>query len=494
MKKKKFRGGFRFKNFIGQPLERLVKAAIPNSVIIPLSQGFGSPLAPMVNVGDQVKAGQIIARDDNTTSSPIHASIAGKVTAIEKKNYFNKEITMVSIAGDGSTDYQKLEGHTTAWRNLPVEKLEELLYLSGVTSLPLSGLPTRFKSSGIEPSQVEDIIIHATGSEAYNISPNILLEGKKLYNFADAVGILQKIMPNARVHMVLNKERKGLIEKIGKLTSSLKNVKTYLVEPKFPHGYDEVLVPTIVGKRFPHGYSSANIGVIVINLQAAMQVYEAVCEGKPLIERTIALAGPQFKDTPHLKVRIGSSLEQVTRGKLKEGKTRIVLNSLLTGFELKDLSLPIDRMFSQIIAMPDNEDREFLEFVRLGFKSESYSNAFLARWLGTAKMPDTKEHGEPRACIQCGYCMTACPVAINPALLNRYAKTSSEDLLIRYQLFKCVDCNLCSYVCPSKIPLASNLKKARTKLTEMGCDNYICVKPKYDLKGLEDYKGVKVVR
>lgn len=491
---KTFKGGYRFKRFKGQAKAGMIPFDVPSRVIIPLHQGFGTPLAPIVNVGDQVKAGQIIAEDGSSISSPIHATISGKVTSIEKKNYFKREINFVAIQGDGSKDIARLEGYNSDWSKLDTRKVEELLYKSGVTSLERSGIPTSFKSSVVAPSDITNIMVHGMESEVYNTSLEVLLTGRNLEKFVDGIRILKRVMPNARAMVVLNKSHGSLISKTRKLAKSIGGFSVIKTVSKYPQGYDEVLIPTILGKQFPYGYSAANMGIIVLSVQAVVQAYEAVAEGMPVIERTVALCGPSFKENIHVKIRVGTPLETVLKNRLKNSPARVILNSLMTGTELKDLMLPIDRTYSQIIAIPENADREFLAFLRPGLRADSYTTTFLSTYLRTCKIADTNIYGEQRACIQCGYCISVCPVRIIPTHINRLAKISINEALLRYGVFKCIDCNLCSYVCPSKIPLSKNIKDAKSKLTEAGCDHSLCHAPKYDLKGIDEYRGLKGTR
>jgi Na(+)-translocating NADH:ubiquinone oxidoreductase A subunit len=492
---KTFSGGYRFKGFKGQPQDKLVSLGIPPKVSIPLFQGFGSPPKPLVKVGDKVGAGQIIGRDDNNVSSPVHSSINGKVVAIGEINYFKREVTMVTIKHDGTSgDYKKIEGCSPNWDRLPSETIERLLYESGVTSLDREGIPTRFKTSIIMPEEVEDLIIHGAGSEVYNTSLNLLLEGENAYNFIEGVKILKKIMPKARVHLAVSERESQVRKKIKKLTHNSEKCEVISVVPKYPQGYDEVLVPTILNKRFPYGYSAANIGIVVLNIQAVCHAFEAVTQGKPLIERIVALCGPSFKEPVHVKARVGTPLEFIFEDRLKDASSRVILNSLLTGFELNNFSLPIDRTFSQILAIPDSDERKFLAFLRPGFRIDSYSKTFASSCLRLKRIPETNLHGEERPCIQCGYCISACPVSIMPALLDRIARAGVKETLMKYGIFNCIDCNLCSYVCPSKVPLAKNLRQAKAKLIDIGCDNSLCILPRFNLKGLEEYKGIKVTK
>lgn len=493
MKVKTFPGGFRFRRFKGQAGGTLVSAAVPSKVFVPLDQGFGSSLEPLVKVGDNILAGQIIARNDSNISSPVHSPVNGKVESIVKKNYFKREVTMVVIDSDGTDSVKKLDGHSSSWEKLSAEEIERLVYESGVTALDREGIPTRFKSSIIMPEDVENLIIHGANSEIYNTSLDVLLGGKNLFNFVNGIKILKKIMPKAKVHLAFSKDRKDIIEKVSKLASPIDKTTIHEVVPKYPQGYDEVLIPTLLGKKFPYGYSAANIGVVVLNIQAVLQVFEAVCNGMPVIERTLALCGPAFKENIHIKVRIGTPLEQVVKDRVMPG-ARFVINSLLAGMELNDLTLPVNNVFSQIIAVPENRERELLTFARPGADRDSYSRSFLSYFIKGKKSCGTNLQGEERPCFQCGYCTEVCPVKILPTLVNRYIKVSINENLMKHGIFNCIDCNLCSYVCPAKINLAKNIKDAKAKLIDSGCDHSLCILPKFDLKGLADYKGVKSIK
>lgn len=493
-KQKTFKGGYSFRQFAGEPANALIEQEIPQRVTIPLNQGFGLEVKPIVKVGEAVSAGQIIARDDDNISSPVHSSVWGVVEEIKRLNYFKREMQMVVIRADNpQKPCRKIDGYNPDWTKLKPQDLERVLYLSGVTALDRQGIPTRFKSSIIAPLDVEHIIVHGVGSEPYNISLDVLLAGKKTLNLVEALRILNAIMPQAEIHLALNCAKKKTLEEINKIAAKYGWLKIYPLEPKYPQGYDEILIPAILNKKFPFGYSAANIGAIVLNIQAVLSVYEAVCEGKPLIERTLALCGPAFKEPVHIKARIGTLLSDIVSPRLKDNiKARIVLNSLLTGTTLSDLSLPINRTFSQIVALLENESREFLAFTRLGLRRHSYSRTFLSALTPMArKSVDTNMHGEERPCISCGYCEEVCPVRIIPHLLSKYVKRDIiDETLMNYEIFHCIECGLCSFVCPSKISLMKDIKEGQDKLSIQGCDRNQCILPYFNLKGIEEYRGV----
>ena len=489
---KTFRGGYRFENFAGQPEGKIVSLPAPQTVIIPLRQGFGDEVQPVVKAGDRVKAGQIIGVDDGNISSPVHATISGHVRELPKKNYFRKDVTFVVIDGDGADESEDVGGPDYKnWESYTDEELESKLYLSGVTGLGKSGIPTRYRSSVIMPGDVEHLIIHGIGSEVYNVSVDRILEGRKMFAFVEGIRILKKLLPRAGVFLALNNGEKKLVEELRALTSGIPGLELALLEPKYPQGYDEMLIPALTGNPFPYGYSASNIGIISLNIRSVLLVQQAVAENKPLTEVVIGLCGPGFKENPHLKVRVGTTLDEVVKNYVSPGRKRLVFNSLLTGPELNDYSLPVDRANSHIIAIPENSGGQLFAFLRAGMHSYSYSSAFLtSRRL--EKRPDTNVRGEGRPCISCGYCEQICPVRIIPHLLSRMTKRGFiDERLMRYGIFTCIDCNLCSFVCPCKIPLAEHIREGKEKLIGSGCDQSLCILPYFELKGIEEYRGIK---
>ncbi|MBI4335040.1 MAG: 4Fe-4S dicluster domain-containing protein [Candidatus Omnitrophica bacterium] len=489
-----FKGGYKFKNYEGQARPAVIESPIPSRVIIPLKQGFGVEMKPLVKKGDAVFAGQIIARDDTAICSPMHSSVNGVVEDIRRMNYFKRESSMVIIRStDSKREISRFTGYSSEWWKLSTDEIERLIYLSGVSSLDREGIPTHLKSSIISPEDVRHLIVHSVGSEPYNISLELLLEQKGLLHFFEGIKILKRIMPRCDVHLAINAKKTKIVEQLEKLSSDLTWLNIYPLEARYPQGYDEMLVPTILNQKFPYGYSAANIGAVALNAQAVIGVYNAVTEGLPLVERIIALCGPSFKENIHVKVRVGTPLSDIISGQLSpDHQNRVVLNSLLTGVLLNDFSLPVDRTFSQIVAIPENNNREFLSFLRGGLRRDSYSRTFLAKWLPVrTKLVDTNKYGEERPCISCGFCEEVCPVRIIPHLLSKYVKRGViDETLMNYKIFNCIECGLCSFVCPSKIPLLQHMKEGHEKLIMQGCDRTQCILPYFNLKGIEEYRGV----
>lgn len=63
-------------------------------------------------------------------------------------------------------------------------------------------------------------------------------------------------------------------------------------------------------------------------------------------------------------------------------------------------------------------------------------------------------------CIRCGRCAPACPVALVPDRLHEAIEAGREDA----SLERCVECRACTSVCPSRIDLLGEFRRARREM------------------------------
>ena len=76
---------------------------LPGTVTIPLSQHLGVPSKVLVNKGDEVKTGQLIAEADGFISTNIHSSVSGKVLRVDNfpdSSGYRKQAVQIEVTED----------------------------------------------------------------------------------------------------------------------------------------------------------------------------------------------------------------------------------------------------------------------------------------------------------------------------------------------------------------------------------------------------------
>ena len=68
---------------------------------------------------------------------------------------------------------------------------------------------------------------------------------------------------------------------------------------------------------------------------------------------------------------------------------------------------------------------------------------------------------EASQCIRCGKCADACPMGLEPFLLNRLAKVGDMEELENNSVQDCIECGCCLYSCPANIPLLDRIRLAK---------------------------------
>ena len=81
----------------------------------------------------------------------------------------------------------------------------------------------------------------------------------------------------------------------------------------------------------------------------------------------------------------------------------------------------------------------------------------------TARAPD---RALERACIHCGECDTACPVALPAHDLLTLVRAENLEQAAASGLGECIECGLCDRVCPSDIAMATAFTGAKVQHAE----------------------------
>ncbi|MCK4430579.1 MAG: electron transport complex subunit RsxC [Candidatus Aminicenantes bacterium] len=412
--------------------KRIETMAPPEKVFIPLHQHFGAPAEPLVKKGDEVYLGQKIGEAKALFSAPVHASVSGKVLAVDGYNHpLGKPILAVTIANDGQDRlFPDLQGTKDAF-SLNPDEIRQKVKEAGIVGLGGAAFPTTIKLSPPKGKTIDTIIINGCECEPILTSdyrlmleyPEDILKGTELVRIATgAKRIIVGIEDN-------KKKAFGLLqEKIQDYTGEVVLLKT-----KYPQGAEKNLIYAALRREVPRGGLPFDVGVVVQNVGTAKAIWDAVSKGKPLYERALTVSGNGIKEPKNLLVRIGTPFQNVVDfcGGFEESVNILVMGGPMMGLSQWTSDVPVIKGTSGILA-----------------------------W--TAPDPSVEY-----TCIRCGRCIDNCPMRLVPTQLMKYVRFDHLSEAENCGIQDCVECGCCQYTCPANIPLVHWLRLGKNQIMSL---------------------------
>jgi len=427
---KTFKRGVHFLELKFTASKKIVKAALPKKVVIPLQQHIGAICEPLVKVGDHVKKYQKIGESKSFVSAPVHASVSGKVTEIKEYPHpLGKKILSIVIESDGKDE--EIAEKPMGIEKLSKEQLLEIIKEAGIVGLGGATFPTHIKLSPPKEKRINTLIINGAECEPY-----LTTDHRVMLEFPDqiikGIKLIMRITGVKRTFIGIENNKKDAIQILEKKNNN-SDIKIIPLKTKYPQGAEKILIKSIIKKEVPSGGLPMDIGVIVHNVGTVKAIYDAVYENKPLIERVITVTGA-VKEPKNILVRIGTPVKDIIQqcsGYLGEPK-KLIIGGPMMGLAQHTDEVPIIKGTSGILVQNKQT---------INTEEESY-------------------------CIKCGRCVDVCPINLMPTLIAKYAEKEKFDLAKEYGALDCFECGCCAYVCPSKIPLVQQIKIAKNEISK----------------------------
>ena len=432
----------------GSPEQRIEDARATRSVALVGFDYHGMKPTMEVQVGDRVRAGQILFSDKKNPGVVYTATASGVVSAINRGEKRVLQSVVIDVEGNDSVDFG---AH-------PAESLDSLDGQQVRDKLINSGLWTALRTRPYSKVPAVDAIpasIFVTAIDTHPLAadPAVVLQDCAA-DFQNGLKVLSRL-----AGIWLCRAEGAAIPGEG-----VAGVRTEGFSGPHPAG----LVGTHIHMLDPVNDQRQ---VWHINYQDVVAVGRLFTTGHLSAERVIALAGPQVERPRLLRTVLGANLSELTAGEMKPGTNRIISGSVLGGRLARGAAMYLGRYHLQVSVLLEGTEREMLHYLRPGVDKHSILNIFISK-LNPTKLFNftTSTNGSERAMVPVGNYEEVMPLDILPTQLLRSLIVGDTDMA---QKLGCLeldeeDLALCSYVCAGKYEYGPILRDNLTQIETEG--------------------------
>jgi electron transport complex protein RnfC len=415
----------------GAPVRR---APVPARLVLPLQQHIGMPSHLLVQPGQAVLKGQLIARPNGQVSAALHAPTSGTVVAIAEHvvpHPSGLAAPCVVIESDGHDAWAELPPPMPDWATRDPAELRERVRWAGVVGMGGAAFPSSVKLAPGPDREIHTLIVNGAECEPYITCDDLLMREHAARVIAGAL-IIRHVVGARRVLVGIEDNKPEAAAAMRRAAAVDCRIEVVVIPTKYPSGGEKQLVRVLTGVEVPSHGIPAQVGIVCHNVGTAAAVADAVLDGRPLISRIVTLTGGGVREPCNLEALIGTPARELVAqaGGYAPDAAKLILGGPMMGFALPDDGVPITKA-ANCLLVPT-----------------------------TAESPDP---GPPLACIRCGRCADVCPVELLPQQLYWWARAKDLDRAQDYDLFDCIECGCCAHVCPSHIPLVQYYRYAKTE-------------------------------
>lgn len=416
---------------------------VPSTVYISVAQHIGAPAKPIVAVGDKVKVGQPIAEPGGFVSAYIHSSVSGTVKSIApRKDLAGNWQTCIEIAVEGDEWAEGIDTSDTLVTEFTDDNkaIMDRIRLGGVVGLGGATFPTHVKLSPPPGKKCEMLIINGCECEPYLTSDfrTLLEKGeqvvvgtaiiKQVLGVDKATIAIEDNKPEAIAHIT------EVVAELQKKSSAYAGISVLSLLKKYPEGGEKQLIDAVMHRQVPSGGLPIDVGAVVQNVATALAVYDAVQKNKPIVDNSITVTGNCIPEAGQHNyfVRVGTPLSYIIEkaGGMPESAVKVISGGPMMGKAVANLDAATLKGTSSLLFLTEEQ---------------------------TKRKPESN-------CIRCGRCADACPMGLEPFLLQRLARNGMTEELEANAVQDCIECGCCLYSCPAYIPLLDIIRPAKARV------------------------------
>ncbi|MBO4417354.1 MAG: electron transport complex subunit RsxC [Bacteroidales bacterium] len=410
---------------------------IPAKVAISMAQHLGAPATPVVEKGDKVKVGQVIGTPTGFVSGFVHSSVSGTVTAVEPRADLAGNMVLhvcIDVEGDEYADGIATSDRVERDIKGSPEELLEKIKKAGVVGMGGATFPTHIKLAPPKDKKAEYLIINAAECEPYVTADDRLMR-EHSHEIVLGARVMARVLGVEMVVIAVEENKPEAFDALCEATLRYVGIDVVKMKKKYPQGGEKQLIDAITRRRVPSGGLPIETGCVVQNVATAYAVYQAVQKDRPLVERVMTVTGECLPVQKNYLVRIGTPISAIldSVGGLPMESAKVISGGPMMGKAVSNLEATTQKGSSCLLVLTPEQ---------------------------TARTPET-------VCIRCGRCTQACPMGLEPWLMNRLGRIGDYAALEENKIYDCIECGCCQSTCPAHIPLLDIVRTSKAEVMKI---------------------------
>ena len=408
------------------------------TAFVSMAQHLGAPATPVVAIGDKVKVGQVIAEPSGFISGYVHSPVSGTVKSVgPRADIAGNLVPHVEIIVEGDEWLEDIDTSDTVVTDIPYtpEEILDKVKKAGVVGLGGASFPTHVKLAPPKDKKAECVILNGTECEPFLTSDDRIMR-ERPQEILIGGAIMMKALGVTRGYVGIEENKPAAIASMTEAAKAFPQFEIVTLKKRYPQGGEKQLIDAVIRRQVPSGALPIDTGAVVQNVGTALAVYEAVQKNKPLIDNVITVTGKCLPVQHNYKVRIGTPMSKILEvaGGVPEKAAKIISGGPMMGRAIANLDAATVKANGAILLLTDEETR---------------------------RRPESN-------CIRCSKCASACPMGLEPWLLNKLSRAGGMyDELEKERVFDCIECGCCSFTCPAGIPLLDMIRISKAEVMKI---------------------------
>lgn len=416
----------------------IVEMPCPAELVISMSQHLGAPAKCLVKAGDYVVKGQLIGEKNGFISVPVHASASGLVKTVEPRLGAAGGTapavvldTTAPVPADLPTPNSQLPA--LDWRSATREELLKRVEEAGICGMGGAGFPTAVKLNPPPNKRCEYLILNGAECEPY-LTADCRLMMERADRIRVGVEIMRKVLGGPAVRIAVEANKPEAIAALEKAFADIEgNVEIVVLPVLYPQGSEKHQIYATVGRVVPEPPAlPIDVGCVVENVGTVAAIADAVEQGKILLSRVTTISGDAVAEPKNVEAPLGTKYADLVAfcGGAKEPPAKVLSGGTMMGFAVSTLAIGTTKTTSGLLLLSKQRVVQYTS----------------------------------QACINCGRCVRACPMNLNPAEISKAVEANDIKAAEDAHVMTCIECGACSFECPAHRAITQHCRRAKASI------------------------------